>query len=144
MEPVVYTSHYYVSLDMRNTLVVSKPALGLFDFQNELLPLAKVTGQPSQILLLRSKEIEYPTYSRTNCQLKCVNVSLRLFLRCQLSRVFVPIVLSAIETALYISSHVYGEHAWNRTHLMLSRVPRWMTQIKLHVGLRRGNTRNRS
>lgn len=35
-EPVVYISHYYVSLDMRNTFAVSKPTLGLFDFQNEL------------------------------------------------------------------------------------------------------------
>lgn len=125
----------------RNRL--SSPVYLIFDMSFPARGSNWTAGQPSWILLLRTKEIEYPAYSRTNCGLKCVNVSLRLFLRRQLSRVFVLCVQRLKRP--YIYRFMYCEHARNWPRLMLSHVARTTAQIKLHRWFAPGQyARNRS
>lgn len=74
-------------------------------FSKRAFLLAEVTGQPSWILQLRPKEIEYPAYSRTNCELKCRQQEFTAVSTSPIKS-SVRIVRSPIETALHISSYV--------------------------------------
>lgn len=100
-------------------------------FSKWAFPLAEITGQPSRILLPRTKKIEYPAYSRTNCELKCVNISLQLFLCRQLSRVYFVLCVRRLKRPYILCRLMYREHARNWSRLMLSRVAHSTAQIKL-------------